>query len=93
MSTTVPLCIFPDQDQENPKGTQRRACYKENKIIDNRDTRLCDRVRWVTTQFDSALLLHSIQTERGTSLTDLCVYQQHMVIHIIIPDDRDSGEL
>jgi hypothetical protein len=25
-------------DEENPKKTQRRGCYKENKIIDNRDT-------------------------------------------------------
>jgi hypothetical protein len=24
--------------EENPKKTQRRGCYKENKIIDNRDT-------------------------------------------------------
>jgi hypothetical protein len=44
MLTTVPLCIFPDQDQENPKEIQRRACYKANKIIDNRDTRLSDMV-------------------------------------------------
>jgi hypothetical protein len=48
-------------DEENPKKTQERACYKGNKINDNMDAR---RSNWLV----STLLLHSTPTGRGNDL-------------------------
>jgi hypothetical protein len=76
-------------DEENPKKTQTRGCYKGNKITDNGDTRLSNmvivRLRWVTTQYDSALLLCATKLGRGINLTLIHIHQQHMVIHHINP--------